>query len=68
MNAGLLLLLNLITSLAKLVRPGGYRALIAENLILKHQLIIHNRSLSLLFIHPMSAEAVLGSQSGVFAM
>ena len=44
MNAGLLLLLNLITSLAKLVRPGGYRALIAENLILKHQLIIHNRS------------------------
>ena len=44
MNAGLLLLLNPITSLAKLVRPGGYRALIAENLILKHQLIIHNRS------------------------
>jgi hypothetical protein len=30
--------------LAKLIRPGGYRELIAENLLLKQQLIIHSRS------------------------
>ena len=38
------LLLNLLTTLAKLLRPGGGRAVIAENLRLKQQLIIHSRS------------------------
>ena len=38
------LLLNLLTTLAKLLRPGGGRAVIAENLLLKQQLIIHSRS------------------------
>ena len=38
------MLLNLLTSLAKLLRPGGGRAVIAENLLLKQQLIIHSRS------------------------
>ena len=38
------LLLQLLTTLAKLLRPGGGRAVIAENLILKQQLIIHSRS------------------------
>jgi hypothetical protein len=38
------LLFNLLTTLAKLLRPGGGRAVIAENLLLKQQLIIHNRS------------------------
>ena len=37
-------LFNLLTALAKLVRPRGGRTLIAENLLLKQQLIIHNRS------------------------
>ena len=38
------LLFHLLTTLAKLIRPGGSRAVIAENLLLKHQLIIHSRS------------------------
>jgi len=38
------LLFDLLTILAKLFRPGGARAVIAENLLLKRQLIIHSRS------------------------
>jgi putative transposase len=38
------LLFQLLTTLAKLLRPGGSRTVIAENLILKQQLIIHSRS------------------------
>ena len=38
------MLFHLLTTLAKLIRPGGSRAVIAENLLLKQQLIIHGRS------------------------
>ena len=38
------LLFDLITTLAKLIRPGVSRTVIAENLLLKQQLIIHSRS------------------------
>ena len=38
------LLFQLLTTFAKLLRPGGSRMVIAENLILKQQLIIHSRS------------------------
>jgi putative transposase len=38
------LLFHLLTTLAKLARPGGSKTVIAENLILKQQLIIHSRS------------------------
>ena len=38
------LLFALLTTLAKLLRSGGSRTVIAENLLLKHQLIIHSRS------------------------
>ena len=38
------LLYDLLTTLAKLTRPGGARAVIAENLFLKQQLIVHSRS------------------------
>ncbi len=44
MNNALSLFLYLLTTLAKLIRPGGYRTVIAENLLLKQQLIIHSRS------------------------
>ena len=37
------LLFHLLTTLTKLIRPGGSRTFIAENLILKQQLIIHTR-------------------------
>ena len=38
------LLYHLLTTIAKLIQPGGSRAVIAENLLLKQQLIIHSRS------------------------
>ena len=37
------LLFHLLTTLAKLIRPGDYRTVIAESLLLKQQLIIHSR-------------------------
>lgn len=37
------LLFHLLATLAKLIRPGGSRAVIAENLLLRQQLIIHSR-------------------------
>ena len=44
MRDAIYLLFHLLTTLAKLMRPGGSRAVIAENLLLKQQLIIHRRS------------------------
>jgi hypothetical protein len=44
MSNVLLLLFHLLTILARLIRPGGYRSVVAENLLLKQQLIIHSRS------------------------
>ena len=38
------LLFHLLTTLAKLIQPGGSRTVIAENLLLKQQLIIHSRA------------------------
>jgi hypothetical protein len=40
----LFLALQLVVTLAKLVRPGGVHSVIAESLLLKHQLIISRRS------------------------
>ena len=38
-----LLAIQLIVTLAKLVRPGGVRSVIAESLLLKHQILISRR-------------------------
>jgi hypothetical protein len=38
------LIFQLLTTLAKLLRPSGGKTLIAENLLLKQQLIIHSRT------------------------
>jgi transposase InsO family protein len=38
------LLFHLLTAITRLIRPGGIRAVIAEYLLLKQQLIIHSRS------------------------
>ncbi len=40
----IVLLFDMLTTFARLVGPGGGRAVIAENLLLKQQLIIHSRS------------------------
>ena len=38
----LLLAIHLLVTCAKLLRPGGVRAVAAESLLLKHQLLISN--------------------------
>ena len=38
------LLCHLLTTVANLLRPGGGKTIIAENLMLKQQLILHSRS------------------------
>ena len=40
----LILAVHLLVTFAKLARPGGVRAVAAESLLLKHQLLITNRS------------------------
>ncbi len=63
-----ILFIHLVATIAKLMRPGGGRAVVAESLLLKHQLVVLNRgrerapnlrpmdrviaSLCTLFIHP----------------
>jgi transposase InsO family protein len=44
MNTLLLLFASFLTILAKLLRPGGTKALLAENLLLKQQLLVLTRS------------------------
>ena len=39
-----ILAIHLLVTLVKLLRPGGVRAVAAESLLLKHQLLISNRS------------------------
>jgi len=43
MSDAYLLFFHLFTTLAKLIQPGGCRAVIADNLLLKQQLIFHSR-------------------------
>ncbi len=40
----LVLLVHFLTTLTRLLGPGGTRAVIAETLVIKHQLVILNRS------------------------
>jgi hypothetical protein len=40
----LILLVNLITTVLRLVRPGGVRAVVAKSALAKHQVLILNRS------------------------
>jgi hypothetical protein len=40
----IILAIHLLVTFAKLLRPGGVRAVAAESLLLKHQLLISNRS------------------------
>jgi hypothetical protein len=44
MRTVLLLVVHFLTTLAKLVGPGGVRAIVADSLLIKHQLIVINQS------------------------
>jgi hypothetical protein len=39
-----ILVAHLLTTAAKLMRPGGVRAVVAESLMLNHQMLVLNRS------------------------
>ena len=39
-----ILFIHLIVTIARLFRPGGARSVVAESLLVKHQLLILNRS------------------------
>ena len=40
----IILLVHLVSTLARLLGPGGLRSVVAESLLVKHQLLILNRS------------------------
>ena len=40
----LILVIHLITTVIRLAKPGGLRAVVAESVLAKHQLLILNRS------------------------
>lgn len=40
----LILAIHLLVTVVKLLRPGGVRAVVAESLLLKYQILISNRS------------------------
>lgn len=44
MKNAIILVLHLLTTVARLLGPGGSRQIIAENLLLKHQLLIYART------------------------
>ncbi|MCZ6709645.1 MAG: helix-turn-helix domain-containing protein [Gammaproteobacteria bacterium] len=44
MRDGIFLLIHLMVTVAKLLGPGGARSVVAESLLVKHQLLILNRS------------------------
>ena len=44
MKALFLLFVHLLVTLARLLGPGGAKAIVAENLLLKQQLLVMNRS------------------------
>jgi putative transposase len=44
MKDAIFLVFELLIAIARLLRPGGSRAIIAENLLLKHQLLVHSRA------------------------
>jgi putative transposase len=44
MKQPLILLVHLLTAVARLVGPGGAKALVAENLLIKQQLLVLTRS------------------------
>jgi hypothetical protein len=44
MKTVLLLAVHLVVTLVKLARPGGVRAVVAEALVLKHQMMVGNGS------------------------
>src|ERR1700681_1992394 len=40
----LFLLLHLIVTIVRLVKPGGFRSVVAESVLMRHQLLILNRA------------------------
>ena len=58
MRSLLLLLIDALTMLARLLGPGSPRSMVAESLLLKHQLLVLMSSNESAFHAPLSAEAI----------
>ena len=43
MRDGVFLFIHFIVTVAKLLGPGGVRSVVAESLLIKHQLLVLNR-------------------------
>ena len=59
MRDPIILLVHLIATLARLMGPGGLRSVVAESLLVKHQLLILNRSRHLCLPEISSAACTL---------
>ena len=44
MKEAMILVLHLMNAIARLLGPGGTKAIVAENLLLRHQLLVHGRT------------------------
>jgi hypothetical protein len=55
----LILVVHIITTVFRLARPGGLRAIVAESVLTKHQMLILNRS------RPCTQSAHSGSVRGI---
>ena len=44
MRDPIILIVHIVTTVLRILRPGGVRAVIAESVLAKHQLLILNRS------------------------
>ena len=58
-----ILFLHLVATVARLAGPGGARSVVAESLLVKHQLLILNRSRSA--VHPVSSSLIAWSPACV---
>ena len=68
MNALFTMVGHLLHVISRLMRPGGTRALIAENLLLKQQLIVLNRGRGRAPNVPSVQKLILGFLSSLIPM
>ena len=53
----LVLLLHLVLTLMRLAKPGGFRSVVAESVLIRHQLLILNRGrndIAIIVLNPRS--------------
>jgi hypothetical protein len=64
----LILAVHLLATIAKLVRPGGVRVVVAESLLIKHQLLISSRARSPQRVTTWSAPVAVPQAAGALRL